>query len=176
MDELVRMIKEHISMAKVLDAKVNRPTLLLNPKDLVKLCTVLLPTLKKYGVKYGLEIHAPMPPRETLKVVETVKDPHVGVVPDFSAWQTKGLPAFAGMGTWEDYRALMPYTVHVHAKGHVFDEKGEEPNAPYDKLITILKESGYCGYISAEYEGWWFRDTDSKKIVETHVNLIKRYL
>ena len=76
----------------------------------------------------------------------------------------------------DTFRECMPYAFHVHAKAHVFDESGEEPNAPYDKLLGILKESGYGGYVSAEFEGWWFEDFDSKEIVKTHVNLLKKYL
>ena len=71
----------------------------------------------------------------------------------------------------------MPYAVHVHAKAHSFNEKGEEMNTPYDKLIPIIRESGFDGYISAEFEGWWDgTDFDSRKIAETHVKLIRRYL
>ena len=67
--------------------------------------------------------------------------------------------------------------MHIHAKADSFNEKGEETNTPYDKLIPIIRESGFDGYISAEFEGWWDgTDFDSRNIAETHVKLIRRYL
>ena len=81
------------------------------------------------------------------------------------------------MSSLDLLRKAMTYAVHVHAKAHNFNKKGEEVGAPYDKLIPIIKESGFDGYISAEYEGWILQpNVDSKKIAETHVNLIRKYL
>jgi hypothetical protein len=137
----------------------------------------ILPVLKKYGIVWGLEIHAPAPPEAFLELAKEVNDQHFGLVPDFSVWQTKGLAGVAGAASVDLYEKCMPYTVHIHAKAHVFDENGEEPNTPYSKLIPITKSSGFSGYISAEFEGWRLGNfSDSRKIVETHVNLIRRYL
>ncbi len=137
----------------------------------------VLPDLKKYNVIWGVEIHAPLPPEDFLKLAEEINDEYFGLVPDFSVWQTKGLAGVAGAAPVELFRQCMPYTVHVHAKAHVFDERGEEPNTPYDKLIPIIKEAGFTGYISAEFEGWRLGNfSDSRKIVETHIRLIRKYL
>lgn len=137
----------------------------------------VLPDLKKYNVIWGVEIHAPLPPEDFLRIAEEINNEYFGLVPDFSVWQTKGLAGVAGAAPVELFRQCLPYTVHIHAKAHVFDERGEEPNTPYDKLIPIIKEAGFTGYISAEFEGWRLGNfSDSRKMVETHMNLIRKYL
>jgi sugar phosphate isomerase/epimerase len=146
--------------------------------DMIKrMLPYVLPDLKKQGIQWGIEIHAPAPPELFLKLMKEVDNEYVGLVPDFSVWQTKGLAGVAGAAPIELYKQCMPYTIHIHAKAHVFDEDGEEPNTPYNKLISITKESGFSRYISAEFEGWRLGNfSDSRKIVETHVKLIRKYL
>ena len=185
----VKEFRKQVPETKTLGAKILRPAIF-GPRDIgmdestdfvvkrIKDMTAhVLPDLKKHSVVWGAEIHAPVPPETYLRLVKEVDDEHFRLVPDFSVWQTKGLAGVAGAASAELYRECMPYTVHVHAKAHVFDANGEEPNTPFGRLIPITKDSGFNGYISAEFEGWRLGDfSDSKKIVETHVNLIRKYL
>jgi len=184
-DELVRQVKSHIAEAHFMGSKVVRPYIAQTTKapsvqewadKIIKVIAEVKPLLKKYGMKWGTEIHSPMPPDAIIYIIKSVKDPDVGLVPDFSAWQTKGLPGETGGGTIKNFKEAMPLAVHIHAKAHEFDAKGEEPNTPYKELLTIIKESNYDGYISAEFEGWWMKDYDSRKIAKTHVELLRRYL
>jgi len=185
----VKEFRKQVAETKTLGAKILRPAIFA-PRDLkmdestnftvkrIKDMTLhVLPDLKKHDVVWGAEIHAPVPPEIYLELVKEVNNEYFGLVPDFSVWQIKGLAGVAGASSVELYKQCMPYTVHVHAKAHVFDANGEEPNTPFNKLIPIAKESGFNGYITAEFEGWRLGNfSDSRKIVETHVNLIRRYL
>ncbi|MCT2086882.1 sugar phosphate isomerase/epimerase [Microbacterium enclense] len=57
---------------------------------------------------------------------------------------------------FEDPRLLldyMPYIHHVHAKFYEMTDEGEEYSIPYDEIIAVLREGGYRGYLSSEYEG-----------------------
>ena len=192
-EEMVRMIREQIAVASVLGAEVYRPAIFpkrradLTPesafeahaREMAGMARQVIPELRRYNVKWGSEIHAPMPPEALLNFAKQVNDEYVGLVPDFSVWQTtQALETHvAGGASMESLRAVMPYTIHVHAKAHGFDEDGEEVNTPYREILAVIKESGYDGYISSEFEGWWEgEDFDSRKIAETHVNLIRRYL
>ncbi|MCQ2557971.1 MAG: sugar phosphate isomerase/epimerase [Oscillospiraceae bacterium] len=47
----------------------------------------------------------------------------------------------------------MPYIVHCHGKFYEMDENNEETTLDYPGILSALKEGGYQGYISAEYEG-----------------------
>ena len=191
LEEMIDEAHDQVAQATVLGAKVIRPTIFGWPRELqkeavkayyrqaTKIIHSVLPELKKNNVRWGTEIHAPMSPDLIVNLIKRVKDPYVGVVPDFSVWQVSQAQQQHVVGKYppESLKPVMPYAVHVHAKAHGFNAKGEEVNTPYDKLIPIIKESGYGGYISAEFEGWWDgTDFDSKKIAKTHVELIKRYL
>ena len=46
----------------------------------------------------------------------------------------------------------MPKAFAVSAKSHVFDENGNEKEIDYKKMLSIVKEAGYSGYIGVEYE------------------------
>lgn len=48
---------------------------------------------------------------------------------------------------------MMPYAKGVSAKSHAFNEEGEETNIDYRKMLEIVQDAGYTGYIGIEYEG-----------------------
>ena len=48
---------------------------------------------------------------------------------------------------------LMPYAKGVSAKSHNFDEEGNETKIDYSKMLEIVKNSGYTGFIGGEDEG-----------------------
>jgi sugar phosphate isomerase/epimerase len=47
----------------------------------------------------------------------------------------------------------MPYIHHIQAKFYEMTDEGVEYSIPYDKIIPVLIEGGYSGYLSSEYEG-----------------------
>lgn len=48
---------------------------------------------------------------------------------------------------------IMPYAKAVSAKSHDFDENGEEIHSDYSRMLKIVKDAGYTGFIGVEYEG-----------------------
>ena len=48
---------------------------------------------------------------------------------------------------------LMPFAKGVSAKSHDFDEQGNEVNTDYRRMLQIVADSGYTGYVGIEYEG-----------------------
>ena len=44
-------------------------------------------------------------------------------------------------------------TAAVSAKSNDFDETGNEINTDYVKMMQIVKDAGYTGYVGIEYEG-----------------------
>ena len=58
--------------------------------------------------------------------------------------------------TWNDPRNMLPYMPYIHhiqAKFYEMTDEGVEYSIPYDKIIPVLIEGGYSGYLSSEYEG-----------------------
>jgi len=85
-------------------------------------------------------------------VMKMVDDDYVGTLPDFGNF-------VIDRQTGEEYdrykgvKQLMPYARGVSAKSHEFDDNGHEKNSDYFKLMKIVKDSGYKGYVGIEYEG-----------------------
>lgn len=68
---------------------------------------------------------------------------------------------------------LMPFAKGVSAKSHDFDSEGNEVNTDYDRMMKIVVDSGYTGYIGIEYEG---RTTPEMEGIQLTKTLIERTL
>ena len=86
------------------------------------------------------------------KVMELVDHPRIGTLPDFGNFRTSNEPE-----EWYDrylgMKELMPYAKGVSAKSQAFDEKGEEIHSDYHRIMRIVMEAGYRGFVGIEYEG-----------------------
>jgi sugar phosphate isomerase/epimerase len=47
----------------------------------------------------------------------------------------------------------MPFAKAVSAKSNVFDAEGNERVMDYLRIMKIVKDHGYKGYVGIEYEG-----------------------
>ena len=54
---------------------------------------------------------------------------------------------------YKGMKELMPHAKAVSAKSHDFDGAGNESDIDYVKILQIVKNAGYTGYIGVEYEG-----------------------
>ena len=84
------------------------------------------------------------------EVMRTVDHPGCGTLPDFGNFN------LGGGKTYDRYKGveeLMPFAKAVSAKSHDFDEAGNEINTDYVKMMKIVLDSGYRGYVGIEYEG-----------------------
>lgn len=68
---------------------------------------------------------------------------------------------------------LMPFAKGVSAKSHDFDEQGNEVNTDYRRMLKIVADSGYSGYIGIEYEGSKTPEMEGIRLTKT---LIERTL
>ena len=83
-------------------------------------------------------------------VIERTDHPLAGTLPDFGNFQI-------GEGQWYDryrgVRELMPHAKAVSAKSHAFDAQGRETGTDYRRMMRIVLDAGYRGYVGIEYEG-----------------------
>ncbi len=83
-------------------------------------------------------------------VIRMVDHPRCGTLPDFGNWRID-------KDTWYDpYKGLselMPFAKGVSAKSYDFDAEGNETRLDYVRLLRIVRDAGYRGYIGIEYEG-----------------------
>ena len=83
-------------------------------------------------------------------VIRKVNHPNCGTLPDFGNFvisREEVYDRYLGM------KELMPYAKGVSAKANAFDEEGNETKSDFYKILKIVKEAGYTGYIGIEYEG-----------------------
>jgi sugar phosphate isomerase/epimerase len=94
------------------------------------------------------------------EVMKKVDRQNCGTLPDFGNFcLTSGYGSIKDANckeTYDIYRGveeLMPYAKAVSAKTYDFNENGEEKNIDYVKMLQIVKDAGYTGFIGIEYEG-----------------------
>lgn len=103
-------------------------------------------------------------------IMKKVNHPRAGVLPDFGNFCIKrSKPATNDIAGWlstkceEQYdvykgiEELMPYAKGVSAKTHKFKADGEEADLDFKRIFTIIKKSGFKGYVGIEYEGGLYR-------------------
>ena len=94
------------------------------------------------------------------KVMEEVNMPNCGTLPDFGNFCiTEGYGSINSeecdnaYDIYKGVRELMPYAKAVSAKSYDFDENGGQPKIDYVKMMQIVKDAGYTGFVGVEYEG-----------------------
>lgn len=204
--EQVDMMARDLKLAARLGFKVIR---VLCPvrKEIVE---ASIPIAEHYGVKMGLEIHAPMTLKsrwtvEYMDMVAKSGSQYAGLIPDFgifakrpsrkmldNALRRGAKPAIldaitaaceanepfekmvgevrkmgggdAEMGvamSWarnrfsqpDWLREYAPYIFHCHGKFYDMDENCNETGIDYETPFKVLKDIGFDGYISSEFEG-----------------------
>ena len=93
-------------------------------------------------------------------VMKRINRPNCGTLPDFGNFcQTIGYGSVNDPNCKDPYdiykglKELMPYAKAVSAKSYDFDENGNQPKIDYLKMMKIVKEAGYNGFVGVEYEG-----------------------
>jgi hypothetical protein len=68
---------------------------------------------------------------------------------------------------------LMPYAKGVSAKTYDFDETGNCIETDYSRIMKVVKDSGWKGYIGIEYEGSSLSEEEGIKKTKA---LLERFL
>jgi len=85
-------------------------------------------------------------------VMEMVDHKRVGTLPDFGNF-TLNRETGETFDRYKGVELLMPYAKGVSGKSYDFDENGNETTMDFYRLMKIVKDSGYKGYVDVEYEG-----------------------
>lgn len=112
-------------------------------------------------------------------IMKEVGRDNVGTLPDFGnfcithPWGTTQPECDEQYDRYKGIEELLPFAKGVSAKTYDFDANGEQPKMDYKRLIALVKQSGFSGYIGVEYEG--FNQPEEEGIRNT-IKLLKRYL
>jgi sugar phosphate isomerase/epimerase len=88
-------------------------------------------------------------------VMKEVGEKNVGTLPDFNNFCLKreGNKCVEEYDRYKGTLEMMPYAKAVSAKSIDFDEQGNCVETDYVKMLKIVKDSGFKGYVGIEYEG-----------------------
>ncbi|MCK4340731.1 MAG: sugar phosphate isomerase/epimerase [Phycisphaerae bacterium] len=98
-------------------------------------------------------------------VIKKVNDPLLGTLPDFGNFPKN-------VDRYDAVRKMMPYAKAVSAKCHDFDDAGNEINTDYARMMRIVLEAGYTGWVGIEYEG---KNMDEIAGVKACKRLLERF-
>ncbi len=94
------------------------------------------------------------------EVMRQVSMANCGTLPDFGNFCVKrdsgepwGGNCIEEYDRYQGVAELMPFAKAVSAKSHDFDAEGNEIHTDYFKMMKIVKDAGYHGYVGIEYEG-----------------------
>jgi sugar phosphate isomerase/epimerase len=85
-------------------------------------------------------------------VMDLVDHPRVGTLPDFGNFLLSREPE-EWYDRYQGVAELMPHAKAVSAKSHVFGPNGEELRTDYARMMKIVLDAGYRGWVGIEYEG-----------------------
>ncbi|WP_322410290.1 C-glycoside deglycosidase beta subunit domain-containing protein [Microbacterium invictum] len=117
------------------------------------------------------EIHSPTPIKhevvdDYIGLIQRTGTKHFGLLLDTGIFQDRPIPlrpgelpgqrpAFLdGIGVDpSDIADIAEYVVFIQAKFHDIDESQVDQQIPWQPVLRALKDAGYSGYLSSEYEG-----------------------
>jgi len=134
---------------------------------LVKNLLEMADEAEKYGVKLALETHDDWTDSAVVsRVMKEVNHPYVGVL-----WDMHHPYRFNHEDPEETYANLSPYVVSVHVKDSIIDENGQmrlvlpgDGDVPLRKMLELLLNGGYDGYVTFEWEKRWHRELPEPEI------------
>lgn len=176
-EEGAQQLQRDLRLAKRLGFRFVRPKIGVVSSDLVphpiwtEVVEASLPLAEELDVIICPEIHSPTPIKhevvdEYIEFIERTGTKHFGILIDTGIFQDRPIPlkpgelpgqrpAFLdGIGVDPaDFATVAKYTVFVQAKFHDIDDALEDQQIPWEPVLRAMKDAGYTGYLSSEYEG-----------------------
>ncbi|MBE15239.1 MAG: sugar phosphate isomerase/epimerase family protein [Dokdonia sp.] len=164
-------IQNHVywlDAAKLMGAKAVRANLFgeLDPVKWHQYAVNSLNELGAYGQSIGVHIiienHGgwSSDSKKLAAVLTEVDNPNVGTLPDFGNFCVKreggerwSTPCVLEYDMYVGTKEMMPFAKGVSAKSYAFDDNGNETKIDYPRMMQIVADAGYKGYIGVEYEG-----------------------
>jgi len=95
-----------------------------------------------------------------MRAIKAVNMSNCGTLPDFGNWCIKRAEGAKWGECLEEYpdmyegiQLMMPAAKAVSAKSYDFDADGNETKIDFYKMMQVIKDANYHGYIGVEYEG-----------------------
>ncbi|MDC3051172.1 sugar phosphate isomerase/epimerase [Bacteroidota bacterium] len=124
---------------------------------------------KDFNINVIVENHGSLSSNAELlmQVINNVNLKNCGTLPDFGNFCIKRVEGdlyesdcVKEYDRYKGIKEMMPKAFAVSAKSNSFNYEGDEIYTDYLKMLKIVKESGYNGYIGVEYEGTGLSEID----------------
>ncbi len=176
-EEGAAALQRDLRLAKRLGFRFVRPKIGVVSSDLVphpiwtEVVERSLPLAEELDVIICPEIHSPTPIKhevvdEYIEFIERTGTKHFGILIDTGIFQDRPIalgpgelpgqrPAFMdGIAVDPaDFADVAEHVVFIQAKFHDIDENLEDQQIPWEPVLRAIKDAGYTGYLSSEYEG-----------------------
>jgi sugar phosphate isomerase/epimerase len=112
--------------------------------------------LSEFGSQHGINVivenHGGLSSNAAwlVAVINQVDLPNCGTLPDFGNFRVSDSELY---DMYQGVREMMPYAKGVSAKSRRFDATGSEADIDYVKMMKIVLDAGYHGYVGIEWEG-----------------------
>ncbi len=108
-----------------------------------------------------------------VEVIRLVDHPRCGTLPDFDNFR---LADGTSYNRYRGVRELMPFAKAVSAKSFAFDEAGDETTIDFRKMMRIVVEAGYRGFVGIEFEGSDLSEVDGVRATKSLLERIRTEL
>jgi sugar phosphate isomerase/epimerase len=109
-------------------------------------------------------------PDALLALMKAVNKPRFGTLPDFGNFEKDKRGRYV-IDIYDAIARMMPYAKGVSAKSYNFDGQGRETALDYARILKIVTDAGYHGFVGIEYEGNRLSEPDgiraTKKLLES---------
>jgi sugar phosphate isomerase/epimerase len=126
----------------------------------------VLPHAEQHGVLLALENHGGITSTrdQILRIVQAIDHPNFGVNLDTGNFHTPD--------PYSDLAALAPYAINVQVKTEIAPAGQPTLAADLPRLVSILKEARYSGYVALEYEA----AEDPKLAIPHHIETLRQLI
>jgi sugar phosphate isomerase/epimerase len=176
-EEGAAALQRDLRLAKRLGFRFVRPKIGVVSSDLVphpiwtEVVEQSLPLAEELDVIICPEIHAPTPIKhevveEYIEFIQRTGTKHFGLLIDTGIFQDRPIPLKPGELPGRrpsfmdgiavdpaDFADVAEHVVFIQAKFHDIDENLEDQQIPWEPVLRAIKDAGYTGYLSSEYEG-----------------------
>lgn len=141
----------------------------------------------KFGVKICIETHVgslTMTVRDTVRIIEDVNMANVGMLLDYAWVELAGAEGECGA---DAIRKAARHIFHVHFKDWSLEQRLPikkksklmgEGTVRWPEVLAALKEIGYTGYCTDEYEKFWYPEDlpDAEIGMKHNLEYVKKHL
>ncbi len=131
--------------------------------------------LTEYGEQHRIEIICEnhggpsSNPDALLALIKAVNKPTFGTLPDFGNFPQSG--GKYSIDIYDAIARMMPSAKGVSAKSYDFDDSGKETKLDFARIMKIVTDAGYHGFVGIEYEGGRLSEPDgiraTKKLLDS---------